>query len=790
MAEFSDNQLAGGTPATGGGSADVPEPKIKPPADTEPAIDSRLSGDDIENLVDYIQRTYDHSEKAREEWRLNLELWYKQYMGIVEAKDFPWKDCSNLHIPITAIVVDTILARVINPLYATPSFVNARPVSIQGPNQKGASDHKRARDVEFLISDVVNNKINAYDKIVDWVKESLIYGRGVIKIIWRKERRKYTKIVTEDEMEDEIRAAQDDLDRVGGEDYEDYLADLVFLKDNHDWEKEPFLRTVREETVYDNPDWVFVPISNFGFHPKAMSIQSSPYVYHKFRETKDNMVEAAMMGEYENVDQIPDSSGDDDYGGDDLLKDVQEMEEGYQNSDDESLDPRIHGHEFVEWQGRFDIDNDGRLENVIATVHLPSGTLLAARESEFLHGKKTFAEIKAFPMPGRFEAQGVPEMIRDLQQEINDIHNQRIDNGTIINSAMFKYDPNSEVDPQQHRIGPGMGFPDPNMELLPTGDVKASSFREEELVRRLIQDRIGVTDFAIGNFDQSQETATGIQNVVNEGNQRLQLLLRNIVSGINEAINQTFQLVQQFGSDEITFRVVEDAEESVRSVSAREIQGNWDIQLEANSVNVNRSVLLQELRTQIELALQAGPTQVNIKPLLVEFFEKIGSKVANKVVMSEQETLMARLQENPDIIPPLVQQIAQMGVQLGSLEQDPTEGLVSAGDREVRMKEKELSLKERELKLKELSQIADTIMSVVKSLQQQGKNENKEFFDSQKLRLSQIQTMIKAATSASDVVLRSRIAEQNSADKMRDKLIDLVGRTVNAGKTVPEKDKD
>ena len=130
-----------------------------------------------------------------------------------------------------------------------------------------------------------------------------------------------------------------------------------------------------------------------------------------------------------------------------------------------------------------------------------------------------------FTVPGRLESQGVPEIINDLQQELNDIHNQRIDNGTITNAVMFWYDPNSDVDPEIHRPGPGMGFPaGPNqIGILQTGDVKFSSFREEELVRRLIQDRIGVSDFAIGNDATAgqNKTATGVSAIVHEGNQRL-----------------------------------------------------------------------------------------------------------------------------------------------------------------------------------------------------------------------------------------------------------------------------
>ena len=129
--------------------------------------------------------------------------------------------------------------------------------------------------------------------------------------------------------------------------------------------------------------------------------------------------------------------------------------------------------------GKYDIDGDGRMEDIIATFSPGAKVLLSVREADLLHGKKPFVEIKPLPTPGRFEAQGVPELITDLQQEINDIHNMRIDNGTITNAVMWWFDPNSDIDPEIHRPGPGQGFPaGPNQfGIVQTGDIKHSSFK-------------------------------------------------------------------------------------------------------------------------------------------------------------------------------------------------------------------------------------------------------------------------------------------------------------------------
>lgn len=701
--------------------------KIKLPKDVRPPIDERLSDmKDQEDFVEYMEKTIQHSKDKRSEWRDKLPNWYNQYKGLVKEKSFPWKGCSNLHIPITAIIVDTMVSRMINPLTAVSPFVTASGVSIPGPDKKGMTDHDRATQiVEPLLHDVLERKIDVYPIIHDWVKANLIYGQAYVKVVWHKERCKFTRILNQKDVQNEVRVAQASVERGDATDNDlKFLEEMVFILESHDWEKKPLIRIEREETVYDNPMWVFIPAEDVFPHPRSRKIENSPYVGHRFYETMDEIIEQAQYYKYDDeaVRHIQ-SWGAKEHEEKDLITDVQELYEGVDHSSDMENDDKLNSNEMIEWHGRYDIDKDGRLENVVGTYHRATKRLVAASEAEQLHGKRPFAGMKAFPMPGRFESEGIPEMICDLQQEINDIHNQRIDNGTIINAPMFKFDPAGDIDLDIHRVAPGQGFPDPTMELLQTGEVKLSSFREEELVRRLIQDRLGITDFAIGN-DQTaiqNKTATGIQNVVNEGNQRLELLLKNVRAGIKEAVVQTWQLLQQYSPDQIQFRVVEDANESITTVSAREIQGMWDIDLHPNSVNTNKTALLQELEAQIQVGLQAGPQHVSLKPLLKSFYRRMGSKQIEQIVTSEQETLMRFVQENPEVLAELIPQFMALANQAGVDVPTPEDGPPIEEQKlafEMESKGRELDIQKQKVTGDQLLSAAKIIAQVLSSVSQ------------------------------------------------------------------------
>ena len=703
MATLSQNQMSGGTPVTDESERKDTSNQYKgsPSKSTKlasgdtvnrrqaprpNAIDDRV---DIAHLINFLQESVQNSVDSRRDWQAGLETWYKQYKGVLKSKNFPWEGCSNLHIPITGIIIDTLVSRMINPIFGTQPFVTARGASEpapqaampsggdDSPHNIQVSDHDKAHDVEHMLDYILTKRIGVYAKVQDWIREAFIYGRGVMKMVWRKDVRKYTRSLAREHVEEEIAIYQEKI-QSGQMDAGtiEFLDQMSFLADTHDWEKELFLQIEREEVVYNNPDWVFIPIEDFIYHPRAIDITSSPYVAHRFRMDYDDLLKAQDAGVYTNVDLLHPMSGEPDSSiisahGESLLKDVQTLEEGYENVPQEAEDS-LAEIELIEFHGKYDIDNDGRMEDIVATFSPKQGVLLSIRETDLLHGKKPFAEIKMFPVPGRFESQGVPEIITDLQQELNDIHNQRIDNGTITNAVMFWYDPNSDVDPEIHRPGPGMGFPaGPNqIGILQTGDVKFSSFREEELVRRLIQDRIGVSDFAIGNDATAgqNKTATGVSAIVHEGNQRLEMMLRNVAIGLNEAVLQTFQLIQQFGNDEMLFRVVEGAKSSMRKVTAREIQGQYDIDIAANSVNTNRLMQLNEIQQQLELALRAGPEHVNVSPLIKEFMRRSGSKIADEVAVPETEAVLRKAMANPEILMALKQQVDELAMQAGLIE--------------------------------------------------------------------------------------------------------------------------
>src|SRR5689334_22020815 len=67
----------------------------------------RLSEEEEIELADRIDSDYHAGLQDRLEWESRLAEWDDAYYNRVPDKDFPWPGCSNFHVPITMMGIET-----------------------------------------------------------------------------------------------------------------------------------------------------------------------------------------------------------------------------------------------------------------------------------------------------------------------------------------------------------------------------------------------------------------------------------------------------------------------------------------------------------------------------------------------------------------------------------------------------------------------------------------------------------------------------------------------------------
>src|SRR5207249_70444 len=95
----------------------------------------------------------------------------------------------------------------------------------------------------------------------------------------------------------------------------------------------------------------------------------------------------------------------------------------------------------------------------------------------YAHGRRPFVFGRYLPRKKQFYGLSFPEVIRDIQDEINTMHNQRVDAGTIQNTPFGFFRASMTLPPQTMRVKPGDMVPvdnpqtDINFPRMPGGTV-------------------------------------------------------------------------------------------------------------------------------------------------------------------------------------------------------------------------------------------------------------------------------------------------------------------------------
>lgn len=172
--------------------------------------------------------------------------------------------------------------------------------------------------------------------------------------------------------------------------------------------------------------------------------------------------------------------------------------------DDADLDPEDRLHHLVhEW------DDERKIWSVIA-----DNDIEILRERKFKKLPFVFSWYEF--VNTRFYGRGVVAGVAKSCRNANRLRRQRDDNVELCLSKMFVVKRGAIVDEQKELIwGPGRaihvqgGTIDNSIKVLEMGDVTASAYQDERIIKNDIEEVNGISNVAVGKSDPSSRTATG-----------------------------------------------------------------------------------------------------------------------------------------------------------------------------------------------------------------------------------------------------------------------------------------
>lgn len=461
--------------------------------DTEERLKSLL---DDELNRHYAERSpwIDDLKKAQ------FDYWAK---STTEKATFPFTGASQLIIPLGAITVEAIMARVYTQLFALKQFVTAKART----DEWGDAEDDVANMMDF----VMRHEMNIYDTLQSPILEIIKFGNGICKPTYERIVKTGVRYIGDQEQE-----------------YD------VVVKDGPALHCTPLSRFLMPFADKDPQFslWCGEELSESPYTVKLL--EESGFFYPETFEKLGTWIsqsQTGVMGQEREVE-----------------KDQDKLEKR------EAVWPKLL--DFFEISLAFDTNGSGYQKEIVVHYHRGARLLMSCRYNSHADLHRPYRIGKYIPLEHRWTAIGVMKQVEQFQKEITTQHRQRLDNATLANIKMIKVSKMSGYGPREP-IFPGKMWFLNDMEHIDTfslGEINESSFGNEQATIIYHQQRSGINELNLG-MPQAGTPGTASSDLarIQEGRLKFDFVYNNIKQMINQVIKDTAANLQQYGPKTIAY---------------------------------------------------------------------------------------------------------------------------------------------------------------------------------------------------------------------------------------------
>jgi hypothetical protein len=578
----------------------------------------------LQKLGQYIAEQIRLSDNDRAIFIERLTKYRQVWQDFVSAGLNPaFEGAHDVHVPMAYAAIKAMQARIYQAVMDISPRFSLKPRTVVPEIQK--------EDKEELLNWVINDYANmqqGWDGVIDQdIMNFTGDGKAITKQYWLRDVRKFTDV--EETIKRPIELDEDGYPIVEEKEVE------------------------KEEVLWDCPMLETVKLEDFWIIGKDLwDIDKADLIDHMQDYTKSDLIKSARLGFFHEGTV------------NELLRDAPTSPQGQQvnllSTELKNLDDFISGvnkvgsragiatYKIHECYLRYDIDDDGIDEELVVWMEERTNKILRLTYLERVGpgGKRPFT-MKLFTPDGK----GLGELLYGLNNEIDYIHNMRLDYGTLQNLPFFFYRAASGLNPTVIKIGPGQGIPVDS----PSEDVMfpqmrggtAYGFQEEMAVTTYSQNVSGITGFAMGQINQqgATRTATGTAALVNELNANIDIHIKRYQRGFKRNLYMLDLQCQDLLPLGTIIRVAGiDGKDIYKQFDDRDaLRFAADFELTANSINSNKAIeretaqmMLQQLANPI--ALQTGITnQLNLYNAFKNLLQKFEVKDIDAYITKPQD---------------------------------------------------------------------------------------------------------------------------------------------------------
>lgn len=488
--------------------------------------------DRFHTYLDYAKPNY--FDKWDEYWR--------QYNSILENEsNYPYR--AKLFIPYSFTAVETTIPRVMEAIFSSEPIIAAKP--------QNEDDVENTKTHEQVLNYQIK-KMDYFDTSIFLLKDACVIGNCFEKIAWRRENRKKRTIELE-------------RDGMGNIIYETDEAGNITITDGKPTPK--YKKVQKTIQTYNDPYIWYVDPYKILIDPKASPvdpISTAEAVILITESTIDKLKDLEKQGIYKNIRFVEDVKGSTKY---------EEGKTRYSDSDIKSPQDISDKHSrrvllYEYWE-------DDRI-----IVLAEEKIVIRDEPNPYDHMRKPFVMARTCPMGNQICGKGLMEMIGGLQNELNDVRNQRMDNLTLALNRMYIVAKDADIDLGEDGIIPSTpggviqsNYPG-GIIPLEMPNITGQAFKESYDIVENIEETLGNYNYSRGKESSSRETATGILSLQEVANIRFKMMIMILCrSLVGKAAALMADLNEQYITDDKVIRLTGTTFEKI---PVDEIVGRYD----------------------------------------------------------------------------------------------------------------------------------------------------------------------------------------------------------------------
>lgn len=513
-----------------------------------------------ERLSKHVKEELDREVENQAKLIENVRRWQNQYKGKKGPKSVPFPNCANIAVPMTRINVDTVFTRIVDGI-----FNRRRPVIVKAKRKEFMD---LARQVEDALDWLLTNVIKLREKLLSPLLQQLKVGTGILYLTWETQNRTIYRDANA------IEAADPTVRKYS-------VGSTKVVKD--------------VQTIYSGPNIYPVPRENFIVSSDATGVDDA-YLIGFRKEYRKYEVETNVRNKMWRKATLDKLGSPDAYT---------ENEETRAENQGRELKKTTFSapYEFYTLWLKYDVDDDGEPDDIMVTIHRPSGLLARAIYTPTFTGQRPFVKLVGYPTEYAFDGEGYCEVLFNPQEELDAIHNQRIDRMKMINSLMTISRAGSGLENFKVELGKNYVCDDNINDAfreIRFSDTYPSTQVEEAQLWNMADKVTGNTPALQGLSLAERPVYKDTQALLSESNKKFKMMIDNIIYGITETIYQLLELYGQYEPN-ITYRVAgADGKMEDRSITLpiKAIRDGLDIKLAASS-----DTMSQEARRELNQLL-------------------------------------------------------------------------------------------------------------------------------------------------------------------------------------------